>query len=454
MTTARVAAARALLAIQARDTTLGAALDVATAATADAREAGLTVELTTGVLRWQRELDALIAGAAQRAARTIDPLTLVILRLGAYQLRHLDRIPPHAVVSTSVDSVREIGAPRAAGFVNAVLRSMIRKGPALALPKRPAGHEASRQAQVAYLSVTLSHPVWLVERWLDRLGFDATEAWCRFNNTAPSVTVRARRAEPAAGLAAELVAAGIDAEPAPFVEDALRLPAGALGKVPEALRQRIWIQDEGAQLVARAAGIRPGERVLDLCAAPGGKSIVMAGDLGRASSDVPGLLVASDFRPSRVALLTRVLSGAGLPVPVVRLDARLPLPFAPVFDCVLADVPCSGLGTLRREPDLKWNRSAADLKDLAEEELRILRAAADVVRPGGRLLYATCSSEPDENEAVVRAFLAADSRFTEQPVGRPIPSALVDERGHLQTRPDRHGLEVFFGAVLVRLPGT
>jgi 16S rRNA (cytosine967-C5)-methyltransferase len=454
VTTARAAAARALLAIQARESTLGAALDVATVATADAREAGLTVELTTGVLRWQRELDALIAGAAQRATRTIDPTALVVLRLGAYQLRHLDRIPPHAVVSTSVDAVRELGAPRAAGFVNAVLRSMIRRGPALALPKRPTGPDPSRQAQVAYLSITLSHPAWLVERWLDRLGFDVTEAWCRFNNTSPSVTVRARRSEPVAGLAAELVAAGIDAVPAPFVEDALRLPAGALGKVPEALRQRIWIQDEGAQLVARAAGVQPGERVLDLCAAPGGKSIVMAGDLAREPLDAPGLLVASDFRPSRVALLARVLSGSGVSAPVVRLDARSPLPFAPLFDCVLADVPCSGLGTLRREPDLKWSRTAADLRGLADEELRILRAAADAVRPGGRLLYATCSSEPDENEEVVRAFLAADSRFIERPVGPPIPAALLDDHGHLHTRPDRHGLEVFFGAMLVRLPGT
>ncbi len=188
MTAARLAAARTLLSIGQRETTLGSALDAGEAG-ADVRDRGLFMELATGTLRWQRELDALIAAVSQRPAREIEPSALVVLRMGAYQLRHLDRIPPHAVVSESVETVRALGAPRAAGFVNAVLRSMIRRGPALALPKRPGG-DGTRQTQIAYLSITLSHPAWLVGRWLDRVGFEGTERWCRFNNTAPSVTVR------------------------------------------------------------------------------------------------------------------------------------------------------------------------------------------------------------------------------------------------------------------------
>jgi 16S rRNA (cytosine967-C5)-methyltransferase len=448
MTSVRVEATRALLAIGRGTTTLGGAIDAATAELGDARDRGLLVELLTGTLRWRAELDALLASAARRSVSTIDPAALAVLRLGAYQLRHLDRIPPHAVVSESVDAVRQAGAPKAAGFVNAVLRAMIRRGPALALPRRPAeGAAAPRAVQIAYLSVTLSHPAWLVGRWLDRVGFDATERWCQFNNTTPDVTVRPLDGTARDSLLEALHAADIDASAAPYVSDAIRLPAGSLGRVPAEIRERLWVQDEGAQLVARAAAAAPGERVLDLCAAPGGKTIVMAEDRRGGPG---GLLVASDFRPGRVSLLAEVVRRTHLPVSVVRLDARAPRPFSEAFDLVVVDVPCSGLGTLRREPDLKWSRRAEDLPALAQDELRILRAAAGAVAPGGRLVYATCSSEPEENEAVVARFLEEDGRFTESHVGPAVPAELQRPPGRLSTRPDADGLDAFFATVLVR----
>jgi len=454
MTDVRVAAARVLLAVDRHESTLAAALDGVRQRVAPT-DRGLLVELATGVLRWRNELDAVIASAVRRSVRDIEPQVLAVLRLGAYQLRHLDRVPSHAVVHTSVVAVRTLGRTSATGLVNAALRAMIRRGPAISLPARPEPG-AHLDAQVSYLATTLSHPAWLVRRWIARLGFDAAEAWCRFNNTPPDVTIRSLDGRSAAELVEQLRVSGMTVEPARYVDDAVRLPPGVFGSVPPELRDRVWAQDEAAQLVARMAAVRPGERVLDVCASPGGKTLVLAADLqaGRDRLDA-GALIAADYRPGRVTLLAETLRHARLPVPVVQLDGREPLPFGAAFDCVLLDAPCSGLGTIRREPDLKWSRGADDLAGLAEAQHRMLRAAADVVRPGGRLVYATCSSEPEENVDVIDRFLAADDRFTP---GRPdesrVPATLLDARGHLATRPDRHELEVFFAAVLVRREGT
>jgi 16S rRNA (cytosine967-C5)-methyltransferase len=241
----RLAAARVLIAIDAGQTTLGTEVAHARHDLA-ARDKALLVELTAGALRWRNELDAAIAAASRRSVRQIDPRALAVLRLGAYQIRHLDRIPPHAIVHASVEAVKALKAPRAAGFVNAVLRSLMRRHHAIALPARP-GPGASRDVQIAYLSVTLSHPAWLAARWLDRLGFEAAEAWCQFNNTPPPVTVRSIGRLPPEALVARLREAAIDAAAAPCVPDAIRLPAGALGRVPDDLRAEFVVQDEGAQ---------------------------------------------------------------------------------------------------------------------------------------------------------------------------------------------------------------
>lgn len=449
MITVRAAAAHVLLALEQGDTTLGAEVERWRSEVPE-RDRALFLEIVTGTLRWRNELDAVIAAASQRAAREIDPVALSVLRLAAYQLRHLDRIPEHAVVHESVDTIRQLEQPKAAGFVNAVLRTIIRRGPAISLPRRPPVG-ASLDAQVRYLSITLSHPAWLVRRWIARVGFDAAEAWCQFNNSAPHVSVRSAGRLDAATLLARLAAASIQAEPAPYVHDALRLAPGSLGRVPAALRDELVVQDEGAQLVARLADVRPGERVLDACASPGGKSLVLATDLKRAGAS-RSHLVAADFRATRVETLARTLRALAPEVSIVRLDARVRLPFAPVFDCVLLDAPCSGLGTVRRDPDLKWTRRADDLPRFAAEQLAMLHACAAVVRPGGRIVYATCSSEPEENTEVVEAFLAAAADFAvaRPEPSAPVPPALRNPAGALETRPFEHGLDAYFGAVLAR----
>lgn len=447
MITARAAATRALLAVTARQQTLATAIDAERRALTDVRDRGLALELLAGALRWRAVLDRLIEDASGRALASIDPSALAVLRIAVYQLEYLERVPDHAVVSESVETARAVGAARAAGFVNAVLRQAIRRRGRSRLPPDP-GAAGSRRQQLAYLETTLSHPGWLVERWLTRVGYEATRRWCEWNNTPPTVTLRPRRGT-AEALLDTLQRAGVAAEPAPFVQDAIRIPPGALGSLDAACRGAVWVQDEGAQLVARAAGVRPGERVLDLCAAPGGKSIVLARDL-ELDGPARSLLVSADFRPGRIKLLASTLRHDRESPAIVRLDARQPLPFASVFDCVVVDAPCSGLGTLSRDPDLKWTRTASDLPALVAVERQILDRAAEAVRPGGRLVYATCSSEPEENGEVVEDFLRAHRDFTPARVAPSVPDALVDPEGRLATRPDVHGLDAFFAATLVR----
>ncbi|MEO8069958.1 MAG: RsmB/NOP family class I SAM-dependent RNA methyltransferase, partial [Acidobacteriota bacterium] len=288
--------------------------------------------------------------------------------------------------------------------------------------------------------------------WLDRYGVEAAEQWCMFNNIAPEVTIRSAGRLSRDMLLERLTAAGLPATAAPYAPHAIRLPQGTLGRIGPELARELVVQDEGSQLVAHVVGAQPGERVLDLCASPGSKTLVLAADLELHRTPRPSLLVASDRRIGRIALLRSRLNDVALRLPLVALDALRPLPFAPVFDRVVVDVPCSGLGTIRRDPDLKWTRQESDLPGLAADAGTMLAHAAEVVRPGGRLIYATCSSEPDENGAVVDAFLARTPAFVAAPIvaGDGLPDGLVDGAGHLVTDPVRHGLEAFFAAVLVR----
>jgi len=446
MTSARLAAARILLAVERGKTTLAAEVDRARREVS-ARDHALLLELAAGTLRWQNELDAVIEPVARRAVASLDPEVRASLRLGVYQLRHLDRVPVHAVVNESVEVTRQLGRMRSAGFVNAVLRNLVRKQTS-GLPDRPASGD-SRTKALAYLSRTLSHPEWLVARWLDRWGFDAAEAWCQFNNASPDLTVKSLRGLAPGALVEALTGEGVDAQPARYVLGAVRLAPGSLGRLSSTWRDELVVQEEASQIVALAAGVRPGARVLDLCAAPGGKTIILSERLAG-----HGLLIASDHRPARVRLLSATVRKAQAPARVLSLDATQPLPFGPIFDVVLVDAPCSGLGVLRRDPDLKWSRHLDDLPRFAEMQRRMLAHAAGVVAPGGRLLYATCSSEPDENDAVVDQFLVAHSEFalTTPDFGGTVEDAatLLDSRGFLRTLPFTHRLDAFFGAVLAR----
>ena len=445
---ARAAAYHALRAIAEERADLPAALVQSRRHLPDERDRALAAEIVTGTLRWQRNLDHLVEHFAARPIAKIDSDVLHILRLSLYQLLHLDRVPASAVVDDAVDLARQAKKASATGFVNAVLRSTQRKRPHLPLTPRP-GAGAPRDATLAYLGITHSHPEWLVARWFDRYGLEATERWVQFNNGTPPMTVRANTLRSTRDeVAATLRTFDIETERTRHAPDGLVVTAGNPLRSP-AVGGSFLIQDEASQLMSIAVAAQPGERVLDLCASPGGKTVVLAADMRDS-----GTIVACDVRPRRLTLLRDSVRASGAShVQIVHLSREGHLPFRGHFDRVLVDAPCSGLGTLRRDPDIRWRRHAGDLPALAASQLALLERAAPLVRTGGRLVYATCSSEPDENEVVVDTFLAGHPEFELldlRAAGGPQFSGLLNERGMLQTLPFAHGLEAFFAAALLR----
>jgi 16S rRNA (cytosine967-C5)-methyltransferase len=372
---------------------------------------------------------------------------VTILRLSLYQILHLDRVPASAVVDDAVNLTRAARKPSASGFVNAVLRSTLRARRALPFPSRPVRTD-DEVAAVAYLGITHSHPDWLVHRWLDRHGFEATERWVQFNNDAAPLTLRVNRLRTTREDARAILRAdGVETEPTRYAPDGLVVSSGnPLRRPADGLA---FVQDEASQLVASVAAAKPGERVLDLCASPGGKTTAMAADMAST-----GTIVASDIREKRLTLLQDTVRWSGATnIRVVQVAGDGPLPLAPVFDCVLVDAPCSGLGTLRRDPDIKWRRREADLVPLAAAQRALLQRACDVVRRGGRVVYATCSSEPEENDAVVEALLRERSDFERLDLSvhaSRVVTPFIDAFGQFRTLPPAHGLEAFFAAVMVR----
>jgi 16S rRNA (cytosine967-C5)-methyltransferase len=443
---ARVAAYEVLHAVSSGRADLSSAVAEARASLVDERDRALLSEISTGVQRWRGALDHLIAQFARRPLDRLDPEIVEILRIGLYQLTHLTRVPAPAIVDDAVDLSRRVGKTSATGLVNAVLRAAVRNRRHLPLPPKPAD-EAEREAVIEYLSVTLSHPRWLANRWLDRLGFDVTETWMRFNNEPAPLTLRANRLRVSRDeLAQQLALQGVRTHAGRFAPDALLVDEG------RPTGDGFVIQDEASQIVTLLAGEEPGPRVLDTCASPGGKATALAAAMR--SGDRRTLLVACDVRAKRIELLRRTIAATGArEIRVVQADLLRPLPFSTPFDCVIVDAPCSGLGTLRRDPDVRWRRIESDLPPLADAEGRMLRHAAEVVAPGGRLIYATCSSEPEENDEVVVRFLRECTWFAALDARQTHPALaadLVDRRGFLRTTPHAHGLEAFFGAVFQR----
>jgi 16S rRNA (cytosine967-C5)-methyltransferase len=441
---ARVAAYDVLHAVASGRADLPAALARVRSDLADERDRALAGEIATGTLRWQAAFDHLIESYAGRRIDRLDREVVLVLRLTLFQLLHLDRVPASAAVNDAVDLVRKTGKRSAAALVNAILRKASRERQRLPLPSRVRGDS---NAELDYLSVTLSHPRWLVSRWLDTYGFDACEAWCQFDNRPAALTLRANRLRTTRNdLADALAAAGVRTHSARFAPDGLIVDEGNPLSTPLAREGLFVVQDEASQLVGAAAAAVPGERILDACAAPGGKTTSMAADM-----QDRGLVVAADVRPKRIRLLTETVRASGArSVRIVHANAAQGMPFQPQFDCVLIDAPCSGLGTLRRDPDIKWRRSESEFPALADLQLRILISAAAVVRPGGRLVYATCSSEPEENEQVVSTFLEKHPDFVPALLSLEFAPELISDAGHLRTLPFRDGLEAFFAASVVK----
>lgn len=448
---ARRAAFAALLEIARGRAGLDDALDRGRAALRDARDVALLREIVTGTVRWQSRLDWSLAPLVRVPLERLDLEVLVGLRMAAYQLSHLDRIPASAVVDDAVALVRAAKKSSAAGLTNAVLRRFANGDRAAAPVAAPL---APREEAVAALAVSAAHPAWLVERWLSREGRDGVEAWLAFNNQPPPLVVRVN---PLAGVARDrvaqrLAADGIATEPCRAAPLGLVVQSAAVVSHAVLAEGVCSIQDEGSQLAALVAPVDAGSRVLDVCAAPGGKTLAYAWAAGP-----HGCVVAGDVRWRRLEVLRATLGrGHADRVGVVALDESSALPFRPVFDVVVVDAPCSGLGTLRRDPDIKWRRTAADLLTFQARQLDLLARAAAVVAPGGTLVYTTCSTEPEENIDVVTRLLVECPDFALRPAddgpSGQVLAPFVDADGCLRTHPVRHGLEGYFGAVLARRP--
>ncbi len=442
---ARRAAYEALGAVAGGRADLDGAIEGARRLVTDGRDLALLHELVTGTVRWQGAIDGVLAPLCRVPLARLDPEVLTSLRLGAYQLLYLDRVPASAVVDDAVALVRVAKKASATGLVNALLRKIARG------ERGPAGPETDAAESLAGVT---SHPAWLVRRWLARRTRADVEAWLTFNNTPAPMTLRVNPLVTAdrAAVAAALASHGVVTEPCRHAPLGLLVLSGNPLGTPLFAGGACFVQDEGSQLAALVAPVVSGTRVLDVCGSPGGKTLAYAATIGPS-----GYVVAADVRAKRVRLLAETVArGHAARTRVVHVAEDGPMPFSAAFDVVAVDAPCSGLGTLRRDPDIKWRRTPGDLARFAARQVDLLRRASEAVRPGGSLVYTTCSSEPDENTAVVTAFLAAVgpafalSRADTGPNGSVL-AAFTGADGFLVTDPVRHGLECYFGAVLTRL---
>jgi 16S rRNA (cytosine967-C5)-methyltransferase len=389
-------------------------------------------ELVMGVLRWQLWLDKLIEYYANRKVAELDVAVRLILRLGLYQLRFLSRVPASAAVNESVNLVNLARLRSAGGYVNAVLRRATREP--------DFDPTTTINDPIEKIAVATSHPAWLIERWTEGFGRQEAQAFARANNEPAPVAFRVvRNRGQSSEVMEQLRRSGAGLTPSSIASGAWRI-SGAGSLLSElAAEGRVYLQDEASQLVAGVLQAQPGHRVLDLCAAPGSKTTQIADT----TSD-SAIIVASDVYEHRLRTILHTAKSQGLTsVHCVVLDGLQALALAEnAFDRVLVDAPCSGTGTLRRNPEIRWRISPADIQDLSRRQKRLLLNAAGTVKPGGRLIYSTCSVEIDENEDVRQSFLENNPSF--RTAALSLDSSLMTSSGAARTWPHRDGTDGFF----------
>ncbi len=413
----------------------------------DGRDKALTLELTYGVLRRLATLDWRLGPLLDKPLLKLPSMVQMIIRLGAYQLLFLDRIPPSAAVNESVNLAKEQARRLKrdwSGLVNAVLRRLIRES-ASAWP--PIGLDPGK-----YLAVRHSVPEWLSRRWIDRFGLSLAEKLCAQTSSVPPVTLRVHRLRNSRDeLLAKLRHAGIAAEPTTISPLGILVEGGGMVATLPGFREgAFYVEDEAAQLIPLLVAARPGFVVLDACAAPGGKSIHLADVMQNR-----GVVYSMDRSGERLALLRDNCERLGATiVNPIRGDARSigTLPAIPeTVDAILVDAPCSGLGVLRRHPEAKWRKDAADLPRHHDVQLEILNAVAPRLRPGGSLVYSTCSGEPEETTEVIEQFLSSHAGFRREPVLQYLPKSaqqFVTVLGDLFTVGNDLSMDGFYAARL------
>jgi 16S rRNA (cytosine967-C5)-methyltransferase len=415
------------------------------------RDHGLATELVMGVLRWQSLLDRRLAAASSQKVERLDVEVLAALRLGVYQLQFLARVPARAAIFESVELVKAARKRSAAPFVNAVLRKIAGAG------AEDIFAEIGESPDSITLAQNAAHPPWLLARWIERYGLEATRQICIQDQTVPGTTIHIHddesHGDQISQTDAELAAAGVQLAPGRLLSTARRVLSGDVTGTRAYQEGRISIQDEASQLVALLVG--RGEQILDCCAAPGSKTALLARRNPRAK------VLATELHPHRARLLRNL---SRLPnVHVVAADARhLPFSLSFTFDRILADVPCSGTGTLTRNPEIKWRLKVEDLHDLQSRQVAILKSALGQLAIGGRLVYSTCSLEHEENDAVVEAALEGMAEFKVADLKEELEQ--LRQRGemcwediasllagpYLRTIPGVHPCDGFFAAMIER----
>lgn len=408
----------------------------------------LCTQIVMGVLRWRSRLDSVVAPLVSQPIARLDLEVLMALRIGAFQFAFLDRVPDHAVVNESVELVKRARKQSAMGLVNAVLRKLA-DNPALIQPAAIAT-AVTHEKMVADLAELYAHPLWLVQRWAASFGKEAAGRICAYDQAEPRAAIRMRDAS----VEDELSAQGIELQPGVLLRSARRVVSGDITATRAFAERRVGIQDGGSQLIAALAG--RGERILDCCAAPGGKTAILS------ALNPQSTIIAAELHPHRAQLMRRLLAGA-TNVQVIAADAEA-LPLREEFDRVLVDVPCSGTGTLARNPEIKWRLAKEDLTELPRRQVAILRSALARLSLGGRLVYSTCSLEPEENQFVVNEVLEGNAGFRlrhcrlelerlrdEGELAWPSLGSLLDGP-FLRILPGVHPCDGFFAAIIERNP--
>lgn len=402
-----------------------------------ANDKALVTEIVYGTVQRFNTLDYRLQPFLKQPVAKLDAWVRNLLRLSVYQIDYLDRIPPFASIHEAVEIAKRRN-PGLSGFINAVLRNLLRAG----TPEFP-DFEAD---PLRHLALVQSHPEWLVREWAEQYGIEETVKICSANNQRPSLSLRVNRLKTTReGLAAALAGEGVRTRLSPVSPDGILLLAGVdVGKL-DAFRQGLCtVQDESSMLAARCLNPKPGMRVLDACAAPGGKTTHLAERM-----DDRGEIVAADLHEQKTALIRNAAERLGLrSIRAVAGDVRQLLPELGQFDAILLDAPCSGFGVIRRKPDIKWRKTPQDVAEVCKIQADLIRKTADALKSGGVLVYSTCTVERKENDDIIRNFLMERSDFRLESLRSFLPERVADEavspEGWVRLLPHHFGTDGFF----------
>jgi len=402
-------------------------------------------ELVYGTIKWKLTIDWIIEQFSKVKISKISPWIMNILRMGVYQLLFVDKVPATAACNESVKLAKRYGHAASSGYVNAVLRNIARNKNKIEYPDR--NSDALR-----FLSIKYSHPEWMVKKWVDLFGIDFTEELLESNNEVPELTVRVNTLKTTKDeLAENLKVSGYEVENGRYMEQALIIKnPRSISDMESFKKGHFQVQDESSMLVSQILDPKPGELVMDVCSAPGGKATHIAELMKN-----EGCVIARDIHEHKIKLINDAINRLGLDIVKTELfDATIPDErYREKADKVLVDAPCTGLGIIRRKPDIKWERTEADLAEIVKLQKKILRAASTYVKPGGTLVYSTCTINPEENELVVKDFMRSDSSFKLVDITQYLPRSLYKAdavNGYIQLFPNTDKVDGFFIARMVK----